>query len=99
MKKIYSMAGKNYEVHIFRDGQYFINCSIYKVVHPKWKFFRTKYVSSKTFFIEDYLTIDVGIKIMISKVLQEESEEKKEITNGKNFQKAIDKLPILYYNR
>lgn len=71
MKKTYSIDGKLYEARISTDGRYLISCAIFEVVCPNRKFFRTKYLGSKTFFTDDYISIDIGIKTMVGKIIQE----------------------------
>lgn len=51
--------------------------SIYEVVRPKWKIFRTSYRAYKTFWVEDYHSIKGGISRMVRIFLQEENDESK----------------------
>lgn len=49
--------------------------SIYEVVHPKSKIFRTKYRDTKSFWIEDYDTIKEGIFATIESYIKDEAEQ------------------------
>lgn len=51
--------------------------SIYEVVRPKWKIFRTTYRAYKTFWVMDYETIRRGIISMVRIWLEEEEFERK----------------------
>lgn len=86
MKKTYSIDGKLYEAHISADGRYLVSCIIFEVVHPNRKFFRMKYLDSKTFFIDDYISIDVGIKTMIGKIIQEKWRTKERQRKWEEFE-------------
>lgn len=48
---------------------------IYEVVRPKWKIFRTKYRSYRTFWIEDFSTIREGVESRVDKYLHDEWKE------------------------
>lgn len=50
--------------------------SLYEVVRPSWKIFRTKYRTYKTFWVSDYATIKEGIYAIIDGYLADEAEGK-----------------------
>lgn len=86
MKKIYFLDGKQYEVIVRPDGQYLVTCSVYEVTHPNRKIFRTKYLDTKTFFIEDYLSIEIGVKTILGKVLLAKADEAERRKKWKEFE-------------
>ena len=47
---------------------------IYEVVRPNWKFFRTRMIDDRTFWVSDYETIQEGAKTMLAHVLSREKE-------------------------
>lgn len=86
MKKIYFLDGKQYEVIVRPDGRYLVTCSVYEVTHPNRKIFRTKYLDTKTFFIEDYLSIEIGVKSTLGKVLLAKADEVKRRKKWEEFE-------------
>lgn len=70
-------GGREFEVYLsseFRGKM--CEVSVWEVVHPNRKFFRTKYRCYKTFWISDFETIKEGIYAMIESYLIDEKEEK-----------------------
>ena len=69
-------GGREFEVYLSSEccGK-MCEVSIYEVVHPNRKFFRTKYRCYKTFWISDFETIKEGIYSVIQRYLIDEEEE------------------------
>lgn len=74
-------GGREFEVYLTPEvSGKMCAVSIYEVVRPSWKIFRTKYRTYKTFWLSDYATIKEGIYACIDGYLANEEEEK-EISN------------------
>ena len=65
-------GGREYEVYCNSQGNHMCGVSIYEVVRPNRKIFRTKYKDTKYFFINDYETIKEGIYAMIESLEKDE---------------------------
>ena len=69
-------GGREFEVYLSSEfSGRMCEVSVWEVIHPNRKFFRTKYRCYKTFWISDFETIKEGIYAMINKYLQDEEEE------------------------
>ena len=69
-------GGREFEVYLsseFRGRM--CEVSVWEVVHPNRKIFRTKYRCYKTFWIDDFETIKEGIYSILDAYLREEEEE------------------------
>lgn len=69
-------GGREFEVYLsseFRGRM--CEVSVWEVVHPNRKIFRTKYRCYKTFWIDDFETIKEGIYFVLDDYLHEEEEE------------------------
>ena len=69
-------GGREFEVYLsseFRGRM--CEVSVYEVIHPDRKFFRTKYRHFQTFWIDDFATIKEGIYHSIECYLKCEKEE------------------------
>lgn len=51
--------------------------SIYEVVRPTWKIFKTSYRKYTTFWVDDYATVKEGIIAMVDGYLKDEQENEK----------------------
>ena len=58
---------------------------------PNKKIFKEKYLSSKTFWLKDYPTIEEGVFAAVSKILKERQEDFEIQKKWKEFEKSIDK--------
>lgn len=58
-----------------------------EIVRPNWLIFRTRYIDSKVFFIDDYETILEGEIAMLDVILQKEKEEKERRQKWAEFNK------------
>ena len=69
-------GGREFEVYLSPEvSGRMCAVSIYEVVHPNRKIFRTKYRCYKTFWISDFKTIKEGVYAMIDSYLTDEEEE------------------------
>jgi hypothetical protein len=69
-------GGREFEVYLSSEyNGRMCEVSVWEVVHPKRKFFRTKYRCYKTFWISDFETIKEGIYSVIQSYLIDEEEE------------------------
>ena len=69
-------GGREFEVYLSPEvSGKMCAVSIYEVVHPNRKFFRTKYRCYKTFWISDFETIKKGIYAILNDYLHDEEEE------------------------
>lgn len=76
MKKIVEKEGRIFECRLSSEFQgSMCVVSIYEVVRPSWKIFRTSYQGSKSFWLSDYDTIAQGVEKMVDYLLAYEKEE------------------------
>lgn len=62
---------------------------IKEVIHPERKFFRTRTVDTRTFFIDEYATIEEGCKECLKKYLHEHAVEESRIQKWVKFQQEF----------
>ena len=69
-------GGREFEVYLSSEccGR-LCEVSVYEVIHPNRKFFRTKYRCYKSFWVDDYETIKEGIYAVIERYLRDEKED------------------------
>lgn len=74
--KIIKINGRTFECH-YSPEFHGVMCavSIYEVVRPTWKIFRTSYKAYKTFWVNDYETIYKGIVAMVVAYLEDEADK------------------------
>lgn len=77
MKKTFTYKNRTFDVYGHRYGTMLFEFSVYEVIRPAWKIFRSGFfpLCCGWFFIDDYPSIEDGIKERIAHVLQEEIEE------------------------
>lgn len=69
-------GGREFEVYLSPEvSGKMCAVSIWEVVHPNRKIFRTKYRCYKSFWISDFETIKEGIYAMINSYIIDEQEE------------------------
>lgn len=69
-------GGREFEVYLSSEcGGRMCEVSVWEVIHPNRKFFRTKYRCYKTFWIDDYETIKEGVYAVIERYFRDEKEE------------------------
>ena len=75
--EIYTFEGRTFEVTTVLEAGFqgeMAHSFICEVVRPNWKFFRTRIIDDKTFWVSDYETIQEGAKAMLARVLSREKE-------------------------
>lgn len=71
--KTYVIEGRTFECYVSPSSlTNHVSVSIWEVVRPKWKIFRTKYRDSNDFWVFDYDTIDIGVQESIRSYLKRE---------------------------
>lgn len=50
-------------------------CKIYELIRPSWKFFKYKHLDNVWFMVEEYNTIDDGLKSMVINYWKREASE------------------------
>lgn len=68
-------GGREFEVYLSSEfSGKMCEVSVWEVVHPNRKFFRTKHRCYKTFWISDFETIKEGIYAILNDYLHDEEE-------------------------
>ena len=73
----YTFEGRTFEVTTVLEAGFqgeMAHSFICEVVRPNQKFFRTRIIDDKTFWVSDYETIQEGAKAMLARVLSREKE-------------------------
>ena len=77
-KKTVVIDNREFECHINSEFcGHACAVSIYEVVRPSWKIFRTTYRAYKVFWIDEFPSVKEGIQKMVKIYLNEENEENK----------------------
>ena len=76
-KRVYEIKGKIYETKTYFDmGIAMVD--VYEIAYPHRRFFRKKYLGSKSFWVEDYPTVSDGIEyVLLVKIKQQKEKEEK----------------------
>lgn len=75
MKQIVTIEGRTFECHYGAElGGKMCGVNIFEVKRPKWKIFRTTYQDYRTFWVDDYETIQEGVRQMVMRFLAREQE-------------------------
>lgn len=97
---IYCNDNKNKKYVVIGNREFYCWCegafsgsmccvSIYEYHHRK--LFKNRYKAYKSFWIDDYATIEDGVYDMVKAYLEEEEREKRIMEKWKNLQKPLDK--------
>jgi hypothetical protein len=71
--------GRTFEVVTVMEagfGGAMAGAHIYEIVRPNWKFFRTRWLDTKTFWVDDFPTIADGVLRMVERVVEKEVADK-----------------------
>lgn len=71
--------GRTFEVVTVMEagfGGAMAGAHIYEVVRPNWKFFRTRWLDTKNFWVDDFPTIADGVLRMVERVVEKEVADK-----------------------
>lgn len=86
MRIAVNVNNRQLEVYVNPDlGGCMASVSVFEVVRPKWKIFRTRFIDSQSFWISDYETIDEGARKAIDDILAKEQKQKENCEKWKNF--------------
>lgn len=81
---IIKCEGRTFELVTVMDAFFhgmMADVHIYEVVRPNWPIFRTRWLDTRNFWIDDFPTIEAGVHRMLQRVLEAEAEAK--MTNNK----------------
>lgn len=68
-------GGREFEVYLSSEfSGRMCEVSVWEIIHPNRRFFRTKYRCFKTFWISDFETIKEGIYAILNDYLHDEEE-------------------------
>lgn len=75
MKQIVTIEGRTFECHYGAElSGKMCGVNIFEVKRPKWKIFRTTYQDQCTFWVDDYESIQEGVRQMVMRFLAREQE-------------------------
>lgn len=77
-KKIYTHKNRKYEVYTTPEsGLHGLMARVYvwEIVRPNWKFFRTRFVDDKIFWVSEFPSIEEGEKSCFEKIMKEQEEQ------------------------
>lgn len=87
---IYERDNRKFEVitvNVMSFNGLVAETQVCEIVRPNWLIFRTRYIGSTVFFIDDYETILEGEVAMLDAILQREKEEKERRQKWAEFNK------------
>lgn len=77
-KKIYTHNNRNYEVYTVPEAGMMgvmARVFVHEIVRPNWKFFRTRSVDDKIFWVSEFPSIEEGEKSCFEKIMKEQEEQ------------------------
>ena len=77
-KKIYTHKNRSYEVYTVPEAGMMgamARVFVHEIVRPNWKFFRTRSVDDKIFWVSDFPSIEEGEKSCFEKIIKEQEEQ------------------------
>ena len=84
--KNYTIGNRTFECYVSPEGSDMASVTIWEVVRPTWKIFRTKYYNSKYFWIDDYDSIEMGVLASLQYFLDIEHEQNIRANKWKAFE-------------
>ena len=87
---IYERDNRKFEVitvNVLSFNGLLAETRVCEIVRPNWLIFRTRYIDSTSFFVDDYETILEGEIAMLDAILQKEKEEKERCQKWVEFNK------------
>lgn len=77
MKKTYHIDGRTFICNVTPNCGVsgMAEVTVCELVRPHWKIFRSRYIGSHWFFVDDYETIDDGVYNILRNFLEGEAEE------------------------
>ena len=85
---VYDYCGRTFEVVTVMEAGFhgaMASAHIYEVIHPSWKFFRTRWLDTKSFWIDDFDTIAEGVETMLRRLLEKEYHDKETMKKWEDF--------------
>lgn len=87
--KTYVIEGRTFECYVSPSClTNYVSVSIWEIVRPKWKIFRSKYRDSYNFWVFDYDTIDIGVQETIRSYLKQEWKSNCVCTKWEEFERG-----------
>ncbi len=87
MKRTIIYKGYDLEVRVNPDCHKMALVTVREIVRPTWKIFRTRYLGSGTFWVEDYKTIEDGALAIIEHIIQKMEKDDEIAKKWKDFEK------------
>ena len=84
--RIYTIGNRTFECYASPEGSAMVSVTIWEVVRPTWKIFRTRFYDSKCFWIDDYDSIEMGILASLQYFLDKEHEQNLRANKWKAFE-------------
>ena len=88
MKFYCTIKNRTFEMHVSPDGNAMASVIVWEVVRPTWKIFRSRYVGSACFWIDDYSNIRSGVIKTLARILKEERVFEERAKKWKEFSKT-----------
>lgn len=90
-RKIVEANGRQFEVRV--NYEFGVLISLYEVVHPTWKIFKTKFFdfAHKHFSLENIESIDEAIQITLKKGLEKEAVENTNRQKIEEYERSLRK--------
>lgn len=85
--KIYTIDNRTFECYVASEGDAWVSVTVWEVVRPTWKIFRTKYYDSKYFRIDNYDSIEMGVLDSLQYLLEVEDKQNQRIAKWKEFER------------
>jgi hypothetical protein len=88
MKFDCTIKNRTFEMHVSPEGIGMVSVTVWEVVRPTWKIFRSRYVDSGYFWIDDYSNIRSGAIKVLAHILKEERVFEERAKKWKEFSKT-----------
>lgn len=85
---VFEYRGRTFEVVTVMEAGFhgaMAAAHIYEVIRPSWKIFRTRWLDTKNFWVDDYNTIAEGAERMLCRLLAAEDKDKEVMEKWENF--------------
>lgn len=84
--------GRTFEFDAYTEfGGAMVCYSIYEVVRPTWKIFRTRHCDYGSFWITEYPSVKEGLRVMLGRYLETERTDAENRKKFEDFEKSLDK--------
>lgn len=85
---VYDYCGRTFKVVTVMEAGFhgaMASAHIYEVIRPSWKFFRTRWLDTVSFWVSDYDTIAEGVEMMLCRFLDKEYNDKETMKKWEDF--------------